>query len=197
MSMLELMKKRRSQYDLGKHLPIKMEQVEQIIKDCLWQAPSAFNMQSARVVLLLNEKHTQLWQLVAQQLCPRVPAPQWPVTAGKIASFSTAYGTILYFEEETVRQQFQEQFPLYKEHFPIWTAQANAMLQFAIWTALAEVGVGANLQHYNPIIDEAVRQQFQISASWKLIAQMPFGEIITPAEDKTHVPLSQRIRVEK
>ena len=32
------------------------------------------------------------------------------------------------------------------------------MLQINIWTALRELGVGANLQHYNPlVIDDAVR----------------------------------------
>ena len=30
------------------------------------------------------------------------------------------------------------------------------MIQFAVWCALTAAGLGANLQHYNPAIDEAV-----------------------------------------
>ncbi len=32
--------------------------------------------------------------------------------------------------------------------------KTNAMHQFAIWTALATKGIGASLQHYNPLVDE-------------------------------------------
>ena len=34
---------------------------------------------------------------------------------------------------------------------------------------------GASLQHYNPLIDEAVAKQWHINPNWKLIAEMPFG----------------------
>ena len=45
------------------------------------------------------------------------------------------------------------------------------MLQFAIWTALEEEGLGANLQHYNPIIDAEVKEVFNIPDQYRLIAQ--------------------------
>jgi predicted oxidoreductase (fatty acid repression mutant protein) len=31
-----------------------------------------------------------------------------------------------------------------------------ALTQANVWTALAQENIGANLQHYNPVIDEAV-----------------------------------------
>lgn len=46
-----------------------------------------------------------------------------------------------------------------------------------VWTALANSDIGANLQHYNPLIDDAVRQAFNIPNNWELVAQMPFGGI--------------------
>ena len=34
--------------------------------------------------------------------------------------------------------------PSYAENFAIWSTQANAMHQFAIWTALSTKGIGAS-----------------------------------------------------
>lgn len=50
------------------------------------------------------------------------------------------------------------------------------MHQFAIWTALEAEGLGANLQHYNPLIDEKVAAQWGIDADWVLSAQLVFGK---------------------
>lgn len=32
----------------------------------------------------------------------------------------------------------------------------HGMAEYATWLALTEAGLGASLQHYNPLIDEAV-----------------------------------------
>jgi predicted oxidoreductase (fatty acid repression mutant protein) len=69
------------------------------------------------------------------------------------------------------------------------------MLQFTIWTALRELGVGANLQHYNPVIDDAVKKLFDVPASWKLIAQMPFGGIVAEPDAKEKEDISVRVKV--
>lgn len=193
----ELMRRRRSRYSLADQLPISQSEVAKIIEDCVKQTPSAFNSQSARVVLLEAAAHEQLWQLVKEALQKVVPAENFAPTEEKLKAFAAAYGTILYFDDETVVQSFQEKFPLYREYFPQWAQQANGMLQFAVWTALAEVGIGASLQHYNPLIDAAVAERFHIPAGWKLVAQMPFGTPYAPAQPKTFVPLAQRMRVEK
>ena len=115
----------------------------------------------------------------------------------KISSFAAAYGTILYYDDIDTVLHLQEKFPVYKDNFPIWAQQANGMLQFAIWTALAEAGVGASLQHYNPLIDEKVSAAFDVAASWRLVAQMPFGQPVAPAQEKTYLPLEQRLRIER
>jgi predicted oxidoreductase (fatty acid repression mutant protein) len=72
-------------------------------------------------------------------------------------------------------KQLQEQFPLYKENFALWSMQSAGMLNLVVWTALAEAGMGASLQHYNPLIDEAVKAKFNLPATWRLIAQMPLA----------------------
>ena len=50
----------------------------------------------------------------------------------------------------------QEQFALYADNFPDWSEQSNGIATANTWVALSEEGLGANLQHYNPVIDEAV-----------------------------------------
>lgn len=49
------------------------------------------------------------------------------------------------------------------------------MHQYVIWTALEVEGAGANLQHYNPIIDEEVAARFDLPKNWSLKAQLVFG----------------------
>ena len=46
------------------------------------------------------------------------------------------------------------------------------MHQLAVWTMLEDEGMGASLQHYNPLIDDEVRKVWNLSDDWKLIAQM-------------------------
>jgi len=71
------------------------------------------------------------------------------------------------------------------------------MLQFSVWVALAESGIGASLQHYNPIIDEEVAAAFHIPKTWKMMAQMPFGKSVGTDLEKTFLPMSVRFRTEK
>ena len=69
------------------------------------------------------------------------------------------------------------------------------MLQFAIWTALEEEGLGANLQHYNPIIDAEVKEVFNIPDQYRLIAQMPFGAKTAEPDAKEVISGSERMRI--
>jgi predicted oxidoreductase (fatty acid repression mutant protein) len=56
-----------------------------------------------------------------------------------------------------------------------------------VWTALAEAGIGASLQHYAPLIDAEVARTWDVPLSWKLRAQMPFGSNEAPFPDKTFI----------
>lgn len=112
----------------------------------------------------------------------------------KIDTFKSAYGTILYFYDKSIVQHMQEQFPRYKENFPIWAQQSNGMIQFTIWTELAGLGIGANIQHYNPVIDKAVQELFNIPENYVLVAQMPFGGIVAEREAKAEEDISKRVR---
>lgn len=197
MQWVELIKNRRSRYALSARIPISEGELEKILQGCIKYAPSAFNSQTARVVLLLSSAHKLLWDLTLEALRPLVPADRFAPTKQKIKTFAQAYGTILYYEDQTAVKELEKEYPLYKSHFPFWSEQANAMLQFSVWTALAEQGIGASLQHYNPVIDEEVSAAFHIPHTWKLIAQMPFGKSTEADMEKSFLPLSMRFRIEK
>ena len=192
---LKSISRRRSIYNLGNKLPISDSELIKEMEDAVRNTPSAFNSQSARVVLLLKDNHQKLWNIVKETLKRSIPAEKFAPTEAKINSFAAAYGTILYFEEEKTIQKLQQDFPLYKENFPVWGQQANGMLQFVIWTMRGEQNIGASLQHYNPLIDDEVKKTWNLPQSWKLIAQMPFGSMTAPAGDKTFLPIEERLRI--
>ena len=102
---------------------------------------------------------------------------------------------MLFYEDKNVTESLQEQFALYADRFPVWAQQTSAMHQYAMWTELRTLNVGANLQHYNPLVDEDAAKAYAIPDSWELVAQMPFGNIVEPAGEKTYQPVSERMKV--
>ncbi|HHY77981.1 MAG TPA: nitroreductase family protein [Clostridiales bacterium] len=188
-------KGRRSIYDISNETTISDDRLEEIIKEALLHAPSAFNSQTARVILLLGENHYKLWDITAESLKQIVPSDRWEKTEAKINSFKAGYGTILFFEDMSIVQSLQERFPTYKENFPLWSQQSSGMVQYIIWTALELEGLGASLQHYNELIEEKVKKQWDVPVNWKLISQMPFGKPTAPAGEKEFKPLEERFKV--
>lgn len=188
---------RRSLYAISKEPVISDDKLKQIIEHALTYTPSAFNSQSARLVLLLGEKHDRLWDITEEALRKIVPADNFAPTAEKIQSFRNGYGSVLYFEDSNVIESLQQNFASYKDNFPIWSQQSSGMLQFVIWTALETEGLGASLQHYNELIETTVKKEWEIPDNWKLIAQMPFGKPTAAPGEKEVLPLEERFRLIK
>lgn len=189
-------KLRRSVYALNDQLPISKADVESIVREALLHTPSSFNSQSTRLVVLWAEAHQKFWQLTEDALRNIVDDDeQFQSTAQKMAGFKAAAGTILFYEDQAVVRGLQEQFPTYADSFSVWAEHSDAMHQYVIWTALAAAGVGANLQHYAPVVAEQVRQTWDINPNWQLIAQLVFGGIGQPAGDKEFDPIEPRLQV--
>ncbi|MRX73732.1 nitroreductase [Bacillus lacus] len=184
---------RRSIYTLSKESTVSDTRLKDIVEHAVKHTPSSFNSQSARVLVVIGDQHDKLWELTKETLRNIVPAESFSATEEKMESFKNSYGTVLFFEDQEVVESLQKQFELYKDNFPLWSQQSNGMLQFVIWTALEIEGLGASLQHYNPLIDEDVRAEWNLPDSWKLIAQMPFGKPAAPAGDKEFMPLDERV----
>lgn len=79
--------------------------------------------------------------------------------------------------------------------FPPWAGHSSAMLQFAVWTALEAEGLGANLQHYNPLVDQKIAEEWNVPVTWKLTAQLVFGGKAGEAGEKTFTPLEEKFKV--
>ena len=171
MPLLDLIKKRRSIYNINNKIPLSKKDVSNLIKNIIRHCPTAFNSQSSRIVILYGKSHRKFWDILKNKLRNIIASDNFIKTSQKIDSFIAAYATILFFEDAITISGLQEKYPLYKENFNIWAEQSNGMLQFAIWTALAEQNIGASLQHYNPLIDEDVIKTWNLPKSWRLIAQ--------------------------
>lgn len=196
--MLELLKQRRTIYNLGKEKLVSEEQLSELVKQIIKQLPSAFNSQSTRIVILFAEQHNLFWEKTKDCLRKIVPASAFEQTENKIDNcFKAGYATLLFYEDQEIVESLCKKFPTYSDKFPVWAEHANAMAQLALWTKLAELKLGASLQHYNPIVDEMVIETWQIPRKWKLIAQMPIGSIKQEAEEKTYLPIENRVLIYK
>jgi predicted oxidoreductase (fatty acid repression mutant protein) len=187
---------RRSIYSLSNKSPVSDEEIVEIVNFAVKYVPSPFNSQSARVVVLFGENHTKLWNIVKNTLRKFTPEEKFPATEKKIEeSFASGYGTILFFEDQSVVKNLEASFPLYADNFATWSMQSSGMHQFTVWVMLENAGLGASLQHYNPLIDDEVRKTWKIDPNWKLIAQMPFGVPTAKPGEKQFQPLENRVKI--
>lgn len=191
----QAIEKRRSIYAIGTGKPVSENRVREIVEFAATHVPSAFNSQSARVVILFGKESGKFWEMVKDALRKIVPAEQFPKTEDKIDGFNAGWGTVLFFEDQAVVKQLMNDFSLYADNFPVWSNQSNGMLQFAVWTALQSEGLGSSLQHYNELVEEDVKKTWKLDPSWKLLAQMPFGSVEAPAGEKSFNPIEDRVKV--
>lgn len=193
----EAVEGRRSYYGISKEAVVSDERIQEIIEHAVKHTPSAFNSQSARVVLLLGDHHTKLWDITKEALRKIVPADDFAETEAKIDSFNAGYGTVLFFEDQSVVEYLQNQFSTYKDNFPLWSLESSGMHQSNVWIGLELEGYGASLQHYNELIEAEVKKEWNIAESWKLRAQMPFGKPTAEPGEKEFKPLEERVVVYK
>ena len=194
-SFQEAVKARRSIYKLGRNIPVLQSEIIAAVERMTKDIPTPFNMQSARIVVTMLDHHENVWHITKSALKSMLPPLKFAETEAKLNDFEAAYGTILFFESSNMIKAMQDQFPLYKDNFPGWAMQANGMLQFAIWTALEDLGLGVNLQHYNPLIDEDIKKIFDLPDSWDLVAQMVFGEKLEDAPPIEKIPTGSRVKI--
>ncbi|EDK24077.1 MAG: nitroreductase [[Ruminococcus] torques] len=171
MGIIKSLENRRTYYNIDKNLPVLEKEIEEKIKEVTELVPDAFNMKSARIVLAFGEKHDRLWDEIYNVFEGKVPRE-------KIDSFKAGAGTVLFLYDEATVKKMQEQFSTYADNFPVWANQANGMLQ-----------------HYNPVIDARVKEIFDIPENFKLVAQMPFGGIVSEPDKKEKEDIDKRVTV--
>lgn len=189
-SLKDVLINRRSIRVLGKDPKVTKEWLKPIV-EAVEYVPSAFNMQTGKMIILLDESHEKLWDIVAAALEAKIGKERMGPTQEKLNGFKGGNGTILYFEDKEKVGEMAEQFKSYKEHFNNWSEQGNGILQSAMWFALTAEGLGASIQHYNPLIGEEVRTAFDVPETWVLRGQMPFGKIEEVPDKRELLPLSE------
>ncbi|MEX1308473.1 MAG: nitroreductase family protein [Eubacteriales bacterium] len=193
----QIVENRRSFYDISKEKVLEDDEIVKKVAHAVKHTPSAFNSQTGRVLVLLGDAHDRLWDIVKIGLKEKLSAERFVTTEQKLNGFQKGYGTVLFFEEQNTIKALQEQFSSAKDNFPLWSLQSSGMLQYNVWLSLEDAGYGASLQHYNSVIEEKVHETWDISKSWKLWAQMPFGMPNSQPDAKDSLPMEERIKVFK
>lgn len=192
---IDNLRRRRSQYNIGRNVKLSQADITSVIQEAVRHAPSTFNSQSSRVVILYGSESVQFWDIVKAALRPLVSADVFEATEAKLKRFASGVGTVLFYEDQQVVHDLQETYKLYADKFPEFSEQSSGMAQFSVWTALANVGIGASLQHYNPVIDTLVAQQWDIPHNWKLRAQLPFGSNESEPGEKSFIDNTLRFKI--
>ena len=155
---------------------VSADDVLAMLRSIAPKVPSSYNSQSARLVLLTGEDHRRFWRIVEDVLRAKVnDDKRFARTEVKLRGFAAAAGTVLFYEIDSVTEGLKETYPSYADVFPTWAEHGNAMIQFAVWTGFYDMGLAANIQHYNPIIDARVADEFSVPEGYRLVAQMVFG----------------------
>lgn len=192
---LDHLKKRCSIFELGKKVEHSQAYIAEFIQESVRCCPSAYNSQSTRIVVLFGESHQKFWDLVKEVQRKNVAGHVFEAVAWKIDQCVAAFGTVLFFEDQATIQQLQKKMPLSAEDFPVWSEQTSGMAQFAVWTSIADAGMGASLQHYNPAIDYTVSEYFGIDPNWLMRAQLVFGSIEGNAPKRVEPEDKERFRI--
>ena len=189
----EIIENRRSFYDISSDMVVSKERVIEIVEHSIKYAPSAFNSQSSRAVILFGDDHRKLWQ-IAKDILKNILQPEiFELTDKKLSSFQTGAGTVMFFEDQTIIENLQKQFVSFKDNFPLWSLQSSGMAQYLTWISLEKEGFGASLQHYNPLIDSRIKSVWKIPEKWRLNSEMVFGKPISKPAAKEFQPIENRV----
>lgn len=194
-SIVKAIRKRRSRYALKKEITLSREALKKLIEDIIVTMPSQSNSQTARLVILFGEAHDRFWDKTLEAIKNGMSKPEnFPKSEKKVKTgFKAGYATILFFEDQTILKALEEKRPKYAFNVQPWSLQSAGMLQFAIWSALADEGIGASLQHYQELIEDWTKAEWDIPADWKLLAQMPLGIAYDELPEKYIMPVEERV----
>lgn len=191
---IRLITQRRSVYALSNKQVVPDQQLLQLVRTALREAPSPFNSQSSRAAVLLGQDHTSYWKEMVPQALNRVAgAKAVEASQPKLDGFAAGYGTVLFYEALDRVKAMQNTFPTYAESFPVWSRQSSGMAQIYAWSLLEAEGFGANLQHYGNLTSQPLAHKYRIPSSWQLQAEMVFGHPEKPAGEKTYMPDEERV----
>lgn len=185
---IEIIKKRRSYYNLSEDVDLTNEEIKYLVEDVMNITPSHMNAETTRIVLLFDDKSKDFWTRVNETFDNSIKEE-------KFHGFYHAKGTALIFIDMNEIWDQEINMPDYSDYFETWGHHSAAMLQLNLWQALRDEGIGASNQHYNPVIDEWVKEDYDLPDHWELLAQMPFGKIKEEPDPKDKKPIEEKLIV--
>lgn len=198
MTCSDILKTRRSIYILNNQLPVSSEIVINRIKEAISLSPTAFMMQDIHAVVLTGDNHKKLWDKIAHDTLQKIVPPEpFKRTEIKLNTFSQAAGTILLLRDLDAVEQMKRDYATYADEMDAWSWQDLGIAMVNIWNSLAEINVGANIQHYNPLIDDEVKAIWGIPDNYQLVGQMVYGGIVSRPGDKERKGGDELVKVVK
>lgn len=193
-SFLQAVQNRRTIYHLSNKKILSDDALLKLVRQAVREAPSSFNVQSSRVVILLGDQHKNYWLKIVPDAL-RAVSGEAAVQASmeKLKGFAAGSGTVLFFEDENLIKGQQEAFLAYAVNFPVWAKHASGMAQVYTWALLEAEGYGASLQHYGNITGETLKRFYQLPESYDIQCEMVFGYPETPAGEKEYMPDEERV----
>lgn len=190
---MDVIEKRRSNYDLGNNIEISKKDLINLLRKIVYYAPSPFNIQSSKIVLLNKKSHHLLWTTIIEEYLKKNNNGDLSDSdQAWIKREEKAYGTILFYKDEKIIEDFKEKLNQYeKDNLDSWCIEEVAMLQMNVWNELRIKNIGAHIVHFDNI-DEEVSVAFDINKDYKLVAMMVFGNINQEAAVKPKKDIDKR-----
>lgn len=172
---------RRTVYSLNPTLPknVTTDSIRSTIQHIIKHTPTAFNCQGNRALLLTGKSHYDIWDNVIKQF-PTERGIKRPISVR-----DDAFGSIIFFSDQNIRENLQKKFPTWSDKFELFDIHASGAAQVQVWTALRMVEVGAHLQHYNEFITQALKGK--VPDYWMVQAQLCFGMVKDKPEPKKFI----------
>ena len=90
----DAVKGRRTIYQLSNESTIPDSRIQELVKEAVLHTPSAFNSQTTRMVLLLKEAHTKMWDVTTEIYKQQLPEESFKHAEQRFDGFRAAYGTV-------------------------------------------------------------------------------------------------------
>lgn len=193
--LLDLMKERQSVYKIGKNSPVSLDQVKDQLTRLAQEAPSAFNSQTSRYVIISGQAHDLFWDTIHEVQKEVLSPEMYEIMSERFVNAKQGLGTVLLFED---RDQV-DSMPTNKQRAHLYKENNHAMAALTVWLGLSELGLGASLQHHNigyeEGFDQVIRDLLGLPDSYEMLAQMPFGSIEEPGANKDKIDPQVQVQV--
>lgn len=193
----QLLEKRRSTYMMSANTDVTEEAIVEALRKNVRQVPTAYNSQTTRYVVVFGDANKKLWEHIYDVQKDVLDSELWTQVGPVVNSYKDVKGTVIFFEDHNAL----ENIPSPGNSRNIYKQNNAGNGQLVTWLTLAELGLGATLNHFNigfeQGFDSKIREFFNLPDTYEMTAQMPFGAIEQPAYPKDFMDSEEQVQVIK